>query len=792
MSVGTDQAPYRTPCDGTYHAPRYAVGSCYQHKRASERNIPMYRNVTEAGDPPATGFPDHTWGPAGNCGTIANPASGPNRNCFATVPVPTGVLTDGSAYAAGVDAIEIKAAGSGNIVVGASFTIAGDSTTYTALSKVTLPGGPEYTLTFSPVLAVAIPAEETAVTFLGTDTCVRDYSLCHKQGWKAVRAQKAWHGRYSMTSLAQAQDCAGGHCDADGTRYCTVAKSVDASLAIIYDETTYHYTLNQDQTTSVGKHTGIVTLDDWDWTWTALDGGSDPDPTVDFMNVTAKCGLFNQASLDMAVAVDTSAGPGANGNPNYNFEPFGLAGWLLISKSITATTATFTLASPTDQETYVTDWIGSLTFTMTLSNTYLFTTVVEEIYGLLALWDLTDDVVYPWRTDTSCSSVPMVQYGESSAAKTPDVGWQCGTWPPSGCSWQDPDDVDLADGMPQYDGDIYGAPLPGGYTSGGANNNGSFYAFRMVVGGQYGHWAPSKSGPGETSGYLPDTMTWWNYDTAMPDGAFFWHNNGTVTAQKWAVIKDSMPSINFFRPCGADRDTVGFEDAWPICGHIAISGSEESGGTVTVTLSEDPIYLEVDDWVRFVKYDSSYARTELGLKVQVTDVNHGNKTFSYSGSLPDATATHVISYNNSTAANAPHYRWYNDTAKGDFVKLDWTTTTNSDCTTTDDYTCTTGCILRTPCAPSVICITPNDEQFENAVEYGFPDQDPNVYWNAIALPDIPDPFGTPDVRTEARCAVPTVPTGCPALHSGVTIPCSGGDCLAPTQDGSCYEGGVWV
>ena len=210
-------------------------------------------------------------------------------------------------------------------------------------------------------------------------------------------------------------------------------------------------------------------------------------------------------------------------------------------------------------------------------------------------------------------------------------------------------------------------------------------------------------------------------------------------------------------------------------------------------LAESADYLRGDDtlgagngdWVVFVKYDSLYARTIVGSAVQVLTCT--GTQFTYSGTVPDPTATHVISYNHGASTAAPHFQWHNDTAKGDFTFHKWVTTA---CPTPETvYTCEDGCILRTPCHPSVVCISPNDEEFGNGVVYGFDTGGPDTSWQAIALTDINDPFRG-GFRVESRCAVPD---GAPALHANAAmLPCDTetGDCGAPSY--VCFDSDEWV
>ncbi len=75
--------------------------------------------------------------------------------------------TDASGYALGIKSITLASAGSGTLVVGDIFTIAGDSQTYTATGTVANFGAGG-TLAFEPGLQVAITTSTTAVTLKAT------------------------------------------------------------------------------------------------------------------------------------------------------------------------------------------------------------------------------------------------------------------------------------------------------------------------------------------------------------------------------------------------------------------------------------------------------------------------------------------------------------------------------------------------------------------------------------------------------------------------------------------------
>ena len=75
----------------------------------------------------------------------------------------TGATTDAAGYAAGVNTVTLASAGTGTILVGDIFTIAGDEQTYVVVTgNVDVSGGG--TVVFEPALKVAITTSATAIT----------------------------------------------------------------------------------------------------------------------------------------------------------------------------------------------------------------------------------------------------------------------------------------------------------------------------------------------------------------------------------------------------------------------------------------------------------------------------------------------------------------------------------------------------------------------------------------------------------------------------------------------------
>ncbi|NBQ47450.1 MAG: hypothetical protein EBU33_03220, partial [Sphingobacteriia bacterium] len=85
--------------------------------------------------------------------------------------------------------------------------------------------------------------------------------------------------------------------------------------------------------------------------------------------------------------------------------------------------------------------------TATLSQEYTAGACEAEAQSLLSQWDMTNDSVYPWRTDGNCGVAPMVIIKETTGG----IGFgYCDTHA----------DISL---LTAYDGSIYGKPLAAGY-----------------------------------------------------------------------------------------------------------------------------------------------------------------------------------------------------------------------------------------------------------------------------------------------------------------------------------------
>lgn len=259
------------------------------------------------------------------------------------------------------------------------------------------------------------------------------------------------------------------------------------------------------------------------------------------------------------------------------------------------------------------------TVTATLSDANNGPDLVDDIYTMLAYWDLTDDLLYPWRTDAFTKRAPLLTRDE-----VPDA---VGILATDTFEVVDPDDttqikdvncvspggdgyiptyakipwVDPNTGL--YSGDIVGLPImPGGkypnrYWDGTHENDvfcegGDFYYVQS-----YGTWNVDDS--------MPATATQWTKLTEeitprIPAGATLFgphieQDGAIIEVMKYAEIKQPIYSHNYFRPCGADRFI--FDNSNTQC-IKSVTGSGDPGDPYVVTLENGLTGIATNDLCR--------------------------------------------------------------------------------------------------------------------------------------------------------------------------------------------------
>lgn len=194
-----------------------------------------------------------------------------------------------------------------------------------------------------------------------------------------------------------------------------------------------------------------------------------------------------------------------------------------------------------------------------LASPYTAQQCQKDCVALLNEWDMTDDAVYPWRTDSACNVAPMVILKENNGG----IGWGYCDVPADSNS------------TTKFDGSIYGKPMAAAYyDKGWFDFYADKYAYSLSYNGdvvvcfEYGQYAPDG---------IPTTATHWtdgandthyqggfwqpfsrfkvNYIYDLPPFvnhgcAFVANNQEAFWAAKWAEIKEPLPSQNYTAPCG--------------------------------------------------------------------------------------------------------------------------------------------------------------------------------------------------------------------------------------------------
>ncbi len=270
---------------------------------------------------------------------------------------------------------------------------------------------------------------------------IANLTRCQKVGFKNVQARKVWHGRYSFTSE---DGCATPGEVPDQTRYLRVRRELSGTMTWDPDGAAPTvYSLSYVREYLVNRHSGVITETDKEDEWERVTGSehvaAPPGGVSSILGQVIACGLYG--------------GPGAETNP-YNGPIDGAVGFaeaILKATDVGATEATFTLGSVEPGPGISRTWAVDLVFTATLSDPYTAAEVKEDAEELLALWDLADDAVYPWRRDRFTTVAPLVTYDEVPQAVSPDgVATNFGA-------------AAYVDGNAGYTGEILGKPFARGW-----------------------------------------------------------------------------------------------------------------------------------------------------------------------------------------------------------------------------------------------------------------------------------------------------------------------------------------
>lgn len=509
-------APYREPCGGWPATRKIYPAGPYQHGRTAESHIQVHRNDTKVPDfLPAD---DSCFGTVGRHYAGGGIAPYPKLNS-----APVGCGEPGTCPAcpecgpgdgpcvAPCDAWDPLDAITGNTV---------DHNHYSALAGVYI-----------------------------------DLSACRKIGFKNVQAKKTWHGAFDFSThdpsgcfdldLAVACDCMAEseQTTPAATKYLTLSYSTSHFLADTDDPCVSYITCTDEQTVSVDRNSGKITISGCLHTVDDTGGNVCPGSVIGIPSC-GKRPAFAQALFDAAASNDPTIS-----NRLYDF-----------TDSLTDTSYTWDLKIRSNDNlgpmcgvaNYVLErWYGSIT----LSDPYTAEDLKQDCYYLLAYWDLTNDAQYPWRLDEYTTVAPLVTRDEPGSPVAPGVGNACDYVDPSTCT-----------------GDVLGAPNPAGYdrhfdwrhlTYGKCRVDGTVDDVWYVKG--YGAWSGQSNLGDPTDGCVPGTATQWTNNleaTYLMPGAYQFYGravepNGTyqgvMLAQKWVETQVRRPSYNFARPCEGDR-----------------------------------------------------------------------------------------------------------------------------------------------------------------------------------------------------------------------------------------------
>jgi hypothetical protein len=404
-----------------------------------------------------------------------------------------------------------------------------------------------------------------------------DLRVCRKLGFKNVQARKVWHGLWgNMAPEWGASDKFGGietPCECahqsyqatpSDTKYLSYFATATNTrlLAPVADGTV-------SRATTVNPLNGVTTL-------TECSSGGD-----DSLLFGALAYLYNNIGVTNATLVNKFC-TDTDGSWALSYSPgVSLSGMLSGGSQIAYAVLTFGATMTYERSNYdlsVGDYTDRTRYTLTnttfdilteqwtslgsggntkvneqslhteLSDPYTTGQVYSQLTGLLNHWDLTNDLIYPWRSDEFTTVAPFVTYNEVPSPVAPSI--------------QECDYVDFS--AQTYDGSIRGAPLPLGYAHFFDWNHATWNTCQDDIGNVawyrefYGAYAAQNSAGDVTDAYMPLGTTQWteNYDA----GNYWPHawvdfpaQTHILTAQKWAEIQVKRPSHNFAEPCGKSR-----------------------------------------------------------------------------------------------------------------------------------------------------------------------------------------------------------------------------------------------
>lgn len=379
--------------------------------------------------------------------------------------------------------------------------------------------------------------------------------------------------------------------------------------------------------------------------------------------------------------------------------------------------------------------------TVTLSNANNFSTLVADCKTLLNEWDLTDDRIYPWRSDATPQYAPKVTRNEPGDV-APNVLYCDGATDPNANF---------------YDGEIVGAPLdPLDYSlPANAILTGWFNPAHQVWKFEVCPDHPTDPPQWYIEGYgeknegqngIPITATQWtdNFEASRNDGtgdgqpnsfpAAYQMTRYGIRLQKYAEIKLLWPSYDFNQPYGAQRLEVDpadpdycanwrdetpvyrFPSAPPFGLNVVTTSTADAWATTNLYMATAPSWRTADTTTQVDLYESTTnpqgqtvpKQSALATNLTMTrdGVNGGIITGDY------RTAAYVI-------PTGMKPQWCDDNTKGQAVYLNWKYNLDSDAYTEFNAALvevagfTPVGVPYQPCRPSVMCYSPNGETWND-------------------------------------------------------------------------------
>ena len=380
----------------------------------------------------------------------------------------------------------------------------------------------------------------------------KNFSTCHKYGFKNLVGAKYWHGRLGFAG----GDCGGSYASTpNGTRYRTKAmvgtSESGTRVLLVFTPLT---TASTGRTYTVARYTGLV----------AETSKVDVGYTGSGFNSAQKAAQFD---YQCGSWVDTGGlGSGIvdvlNGTPD--------ASVIVNSQSVSGTVASF------DVTVLATGAYNRYTATITLSDAYTSGDWNGDVDALFAQWDLSDDAVYPWRGGGNCHLAPLLSYDEVAGYDVNQFTLPADTW------------VDVHTGRygTAPTGGVIGLPLGAGYDK-YWDSTAETWAIDSISGlwtrQGYGEYAPD---------WCPRATQWMNNNQGRWTSAGAWGQcnatfggslpgnpwNGRYVKCVWAeTIMFAKPSHNFARPCGA-ADAAVLNQTTATCSGGVLTGSARFSG----------------------------------------------------------------------------------------------------------------------------------------------------------------------------------------------------------------------